>query len=82
MPENVSLPDVVEEIMKAVVQIITPTGQGVRFFIREEGLVITNKHVVDKDLYVGVKIKRSHVTPVERQVKRVIIAANAALFYR
>ena len=57
MTENINLPDVVEDIMKAVVQIVTPSGQGTGFFIREDGLVITNKHVVAKDVFVKVKTK-------------------------
>ncbi len=57
MTEGLSLPDVVEEIMKAVVQIKTPGGQGTGFFIRDDGLVITNKHVVGNDVFVKVRTK-------------------------
>ena len=58
--KNIDLPDLVERIMQAVVQIKTASGQGTGFFIRDDGLVITNKHVVGKDVFVKVST-RDHI---------------------
>ena len=41
-----SLADVIESIQDSVVQIITGGSSGSGFVIREDGLVVTNEHVV------------------------------------
>ncbi len=49
------LPDLIDQILPAVVQIITPTGQGTGFVINEkDGLIVTNKHVVEFNTFVQV----------------------------
>lgn len=55
MDNNNNLSSVVEEILPAVVQIITPKSQGTGFFLSDSGLIITNKHVVSEYIYVKIK---------------------------
>jgi serine protease Do len=49
------LPDMLEEILPAVVQIVTATGQGTGFVVQENGLIVTNRHVVGYNPFVEVK---------------------------
>ncbi len=48
------LPDLLDKIIPSVVQIITPTGQGTGFVLSEDGLIITNKHVIGLNNFVQV----------------------------
>jgi serine protease Do len=49
------LPDLLDKVIPSVVQIMTPTGQGTGFVINENGLIITNKHVVGYNKFVQIR---------------------------
>lgn len=51
---NQELPDLVDQTVPAVVQIITSSGQGTGFVISDKGLVVTNKHVVGYNTFVKI----------------------------
>lgn len=55
MSETKSLSDVVEEILNAVVQIKTPAGRGAGFFVRDDGMVVTTRHIVGAGTFVKLK---------------------------
>ena len=79
MSDGKSLPDVVEEIMKSVVQILTPAGQGAGFFVRDDGMIITNKHVVGTSTFV--KLKTVDGREYDGQVFRGDTARDHAFLY-
>lgn len=49
------LPDLLDKVIPSVVQILTPTGQGTGFVLNENGLIITNKHVVGYNSFVQIR---------------------------
>ena len=51
-----SVADVVENALPSVVHIIADSGTGTGFVINEDGLVITNKHVVEGNDQVAVRL--------------------------
>ena len=59
-PERVaatrSIADVVRSIAPGLVQIVTPTGDGSGFVISDDGLIVTNAHVVDQYPSVSVRL--------------------------
>ncbi len=55
MTRKNNLSTIVEGILPAIVQIITPKSQGTGFFLSDSGLIITNKHVVNKYIYVKIR---------------------------
>ena len=60
------LSSLIESIIPSVVQIVTPQSQGTGFWIREDGIIITNKHVVGRNTFV--KLKTSEQTEYDAQV--------------
>ena len=59
-PERVaatrSIADVVRSIAPGLVQIVTPTGDGSGFVVSNDGLIVTNAHVVDQYPSVSVRL--------------------------
>ena len=59
-PERVaatrSIADVVSSIAPGLVQIVTPTGDGSGFVVSDDGLIVTNAHVVDQYPSVSVRL--------------------------
>ncbi len=49
--------DVTENALASVVQIITGSGSGTGFIVSENGLVVTNKHVVEGERRVTVRLR-------------------------
>ena len=54
-----ALADLVKRVEPAVVQIMSSVGTGTGFIISENGLVVTNAHVIGTDNYVGVRVEGS-----------------------
>ena len=50
------LEDVIQGAMPGVVEIRTDTGGGTGFIVREDGLVITNQHVVEDSRQVAIRL--------------------------
>ena len=51
-----SIADVVRSIAPGLVQIVTPTGDGSGFVVSDDGLIVTNAHVVDEYPSVSVRL--------------------------
>ena len=51
-----SIADVVRSIAPGLVQIVTPTGDGSGFVVSDDGLIVTNAHVVDQYPSVSVRL--------------------------
>ena len=51
-----SIADVVRSIAPGLVQIVTPTGDGSGFVVSNDGLIVTNAHVVDQYPSVSVRL--------------------------
>ena len=60
-----TLASMVEEVTLGVVQIITSSGTGSGFIIDEEGLVVTNAHVVEGFAMVDVRLANGQSYPGE-----------------
>ena len=55
-----SLPDIVEAALSSVVEIQTVTGTGTGFVVSDDGLVITNRHVVGGASHVNLRLPSGH----------------------
>ncbi len=69
----------VDRVSEAVVKVSTPAGMGSGFFINEEGYLVTNYHVVERETRIEVTIFQETPTGFEKKnLKKVkIIAINA-----
>ena len=57
MPSGVPpMEDVIQTTMPGIVEILTPSGSGTGFIVNEEGLVITNRHVVEGNDRVNIRL--------------------------
>lgn len=74
--EEAPVPKLVKRFGDAVVTVSTPSGMGSGFLISDEGHLITNYHVVEKELKVIVTVFHKKKRGYEkRQLKRVKILA-------
>lgn len=58
-----TVPEVVEEMRAAVVQIRTPTGSGSGFAIDADGTIVTNRHVVEDSTTCTVAFDTGAISP-------------------
>lgn len=56
VPPVLPLADMVENSLPGIVEIRTGSGIGTGFIVHEAGVVITNKHVVEGDSQVGIRL--------------------------
>ncbi len=68
----------VEVLGKSVVQVKTPGGLGSGFFIREDGYLITNFHVIESETRISVEVYHQREGQLERKTYRKvrIVAMN------
>lgn len=74
-PER-SVRELVEELGESVVQVRTPSGLGSGFFVREDGSLITNFHVIEGETQISIEVFYPKAGQLERAVfKQVRIVA-------
>ena len=56
LSSGLSVADITENALPSVVQIVKGSGSGTGFIIREDGLMVTNKHVVEGSNRVAVRL--------------------------
>jgi serine protease Do len=67
LPER-SVRELVEQLGVSVVQVRTPSGLGSGFFVREDGSLITNFHVIEGETQISVEV----FYPKEGQLERAV----------
>lgn len=75
LPER-SVRELVEQLGESVVQVRTPSGLGSGFFVREDGYLITNFHVIEGETQISIEVFYQKAGQLERTVfKQVRIVA-------
>ena len=66
---TVSVADVMENALPSVVQVLTNEGSGSGFIVNEDGLVVTNQHVIDGSRSVGIRLSSGRTIHEARVVE-------------
>ena len=84
LSSGLSVADVVENALPSVVHIIAGSGTGTGFIINEDGLVVTNKHVVEGNSQIAVRLVagteyQANVTQIHPDLDLAYIEIDATL---
>ncbi len=67
-PGGTTIEQVVEKVLPAVVNVVTDAGEGTGFVVREDGIVVTNAHVIENATSVMVLTSEDEPTEYDARV--------------
>ena len=67
-PGGTTIEQVVEKVLPAVVNVVTDAGEGTGFVVREDGIVVTNAHVIENATSVSVLTSEDEPTEYDARV--------------